>query len=176
MGNDAGMCRGTAQGNGAARERLVERRRAAPVVLLLDEGLELRGSSGEGRDAWQRFARALRELIASHGGDLREDRHVATMTPDETHAVRLMRLGDDGGYVVLMEPFQVRDRMLSVGERYALTVRERQVARLLARGANTGQIAAELGIASSTAVIHVKSIMAKTGTRTRAAAVGRLLE
>ncbi|HEX5495883.1 MAG TPA: HD domain-containing phosphohydrolase [Mycobacteriales bacterium] len=51
-----------------------------------------------------------------------------------------------------------------------LTVRERQVLELLARGASNRQIARRLGITPKTAGNHVERIYAKTGVTTRAAA------
>jgi DNA-binding NarL/FixJ family response regulator len=54
----------------------------------------------------------------------------------------------------------------------ALTVREREVLALLARGLSNSQIGAELGLSSSTVKNHLSSIFAKlaVATRTEAAA------
>ncbi len=97
------------------------------------------------------------------------------MLPDGSYSLQIVPLcGDGNGCALLLDPFAQRDPLHELDERYALTPREREVARLLIDGANTAEIAAALSIAPSTAVIHVKSILAKTGSKTRAAAVGRI--
>jgi DNA-binding CsgD family transcriptional regulator len=49
-----------------------------------------------------------------------------------------------------------------------LTIREFEVARLIAAGLTNGQIAAELDIAPKTASAHVEHILAKLGVMRRA--------
>src|SRR6266849_2326206 len=49
-----------------------------------------------------------------------------------------------------------------------LTGRERDVMRLLALGATTTEVAAELGIATETVRSHARNATRKTGARTRA--------
>ncbi len=56
------------------------------------------------------------------------------------------------------------------GERDALTVREREVLRLIAGGLSNGEIAARLVIAPKTAEHHVGRVLAKLGVRSRAEA------
>jgi DNA-binding CsgD family transcriptional regulator len=56
------------------------------------------------------------------------------------------------------------------GERDALTVREREVLRLVAAGMSNGQIADRLVIAPKTAEHHVGRVLAKLGVRSRAEA------
>jgi len=57
--------------------------------------------------------------------------------------------------------------------RFALTRRQKEVARLLMRGASNKEIASELGCAERTVELHVTALMRKTGTanRTQLAAV-----
>ena len=55
----------------------------------------------------------------------------------------------------------------------ALTMRERDVLRLMAQGLVNRQIAAELGISSHTVKYHVASVLAKLGAHTRTEAVTR---
>ena len=50
-----------------------------------------------------------------------------------------------------------------------LTTREREIARLVARGLANKQVAAKLGIATATVKDHVHNILEKTGFRNRAA-------
>jgi DNA-binding NarL/FixJ family response regulator len=52
-----------------------------------------------------------------------------------------------------------------------LTEREREVLRLMARGATNGEIAAALYVAEATVKTHVGSIFGKLGVRDRAAAI-----
>jgi DNA-binding CsgD family transcriptional regulator len=56
-----------------------------------------------------------------------------------------------------------------------LTHRELEVIRLVAQGANTGQIAAELYLSPATVRSHVRNAMAKTQAHTRAHLVARVL-
>jgi DNA-binding NarL/FixJ family response regulator len=53
-----------------------------------------------------------------------------------------------------------------------LTMREAEILRLIARGLNNPEIAAELVLSSHTVKTHINRIFAKTGSRDRAAAIG----
>ena len=53
-----------------------------------------------------------------------------------------------------------------------LTTREAEILRLIARGLNNPEIAAELVLSSHTVKTHINRIFAKTGSRDRAAAIG----
>ena len=53
----------------------------------------------------------------------------------------------------------------------SLTVREREVLRLLAEGRNQAEIATELYISSKTVATHIQRILAKLGVHSRAEAV-----
>lgn len=55
----------------------------------------------------------------------------------------------------------------------ALTSREREVLRLMARGLGNKGIAAELAISTHTAKYHVASVLTKLGAHTRTEAVSR---
>jgi DNA-binding CsgD family transcriptional regulator len=59
--------------------------------------------------------------------------------------------------------------------RFALTRRQREVARLLMRGASNKEIAAELGCAERTVELHVTALMRKTGTANRTQLAAMLL-
>ncbi len=65
----------------------------------------------------------------------------------------------------------------ALGDDYALTAREVQVARHLVRGAPNTHLARDLGISESTARHHTERVLAKLGVRSRAEvawlAVGR---
>jgi two-component system, NarL family, response regulator len=68
-------------------------------------------------------------------------------------------------------PGEIAARLAEQFPREELSGRERQVLKLLARGASTEEIATELSITTHTVRMHVKTILAKLGARDRAHAV-----
>ncbi|MCG7524998.1 response regulator transcription factor [Streptomyces sp. OfavH-34-F] len=94
------------------------------------------------------------------------------------HAVRLVAEGDS-----LLFPAAVRQLASSYGrdrgnadarsamERAALTEREREVLRLMARGLSNAEIAARLVVGTETVKSHVSAVLAKLGARDRTQAV-----
>lgn len=94
------------------------------------------------------------------------------------HAVRLVAEGDS-----LLFPAAVRQLAASHGraygnatartvlERAALTGREGEVLRLMARGLSNAEIAARLVVGTETVKSHVSSVLAKLGARDRTQAV-----
>ncbi len=62
------------------------------------------------------------------------------------------------------------------GHDFGLTLRESEVAALLARGLSNREIAAALYISEHTVKSHLKSVFRKTGVGTRARAVARIKE
>ncbi|WP_112469948.1 response regulator transcription factor [Streptomyces triticisoli] len=94
------------------------------------------------------------------------------------HAVRLVAEGDS-----LLFPAAVRQLAASFGrehgnaaartamERAALTGREGEVLRLMARGLSNAEIAARLVVGTETVKSHVSSVLAKLGARDRTQAV-----
>lgn len=62
------------------------------------------------------------------------------------------------------------------GHDFGLTLRESEVAALLARGLSNREIAAALFISEHTVKSHLKSVFRKTGVGTRARAVARIKE
>ncbi|MEU2247069.1 response regulator transcription factor [Streptomyces sp. NPDC019224] len=94
------------------------------------------------------------------------------------HAVRLVAEGDS-----LLFPAAVRQLASSYGqdhvntgarlamERAALTEREGEVLRLMARGLSNAEIAARLVVGTETVKSHVSSVLAKLGARDRTQAV-----
>ncbi|HEX6418895.1 MAG TPA: response regulator transcription factor [Acidimicrobiales bacterium] len=65
----------------------------------------------------------------------------------------------------------VRPRLAEAARVDALTEREHDVLRLMARGATNAEIAADLIVSEATVKTHVGSIFAKLGVRDRAAAI-----
>ncbi|GAT82986.1 LuxR family transcriptional regulator [Streptomyces sp. F-3] len=94
------------------------------------------------------------------------------------HAVRLVAEGDS-----LLFPAAVRQLAASFGreygnaaartalERAALTEREGEVLRLMARGLSNAEIAVHLVVGTETVKSHVSSVLAKLGVRDRTQAV-----
>ncbi|MEV0374622.1 response regulator transcription factor [Streptomyces sp. NPDC050636] len=90
------------------------------------------------------------------------------------HAVRLVVEGDS-----LLFPTTLRtmaaghrnERARADFERAALTERERQVLRLMARGLSNAEIAAEIFLGAETVKTHVSSVLGKLGARDRTQAV-----
>lgn len=156
------------------RAQLVERR-AVPAVFVVDMQAQLLSSTPESEELWDRVAPAVRMLLTRMREGLQQGKAVRTLV-DSRYNVRISPLCENGRYVVLAESFRTRDPLRDVSKRYPLTRREREVVRLLISGATTAEIADCLSIAPSTVVLHLKSIMAKTGARSRSAVVGRIVQ
>ena len=112
-----------------------------------------------------------RTLSAGGGGD------VMSAAPNRSLVVRVIRLhGADGAsYAVLAERLKVRQHVDALATQYKLSARERQVLRLLSRGAKNSEIAQQLHIAESTAIFHVKQLLAKTHSRNRTELVSKII-
>ena len=94
-------------------------------------------------------------------------REVAGATKGVTLAVHLFRPDLDGiSALVILRAECPSDRAVLPG----LTPRETAVARLLAAGMATKEIAHRLGVSTHTARHHTERVFAKLGVRTRAAA------
>jgi DNA-binding CsgD family transcriptional regulator len=156
------------------RARLAERR-TIPAVFFLDDSASLASYCHESLDLWEDISARVRSLIVAHRGTLDGNESVRELVGDR-YSIRICRLVGQHGYAVLAESFRTRDPLRDLMERYTLTRREGEVARLLIGGASTAEIAESLCIAPSTVILHVKSIMAKTGSRSRTAVVGRIVQ
>lgn len=74
------------------------------------------------------------------------------------------------GFLLRIEPmFDPRLDALKAKDRFRLTTRELQVARLLAAGSTNDAISAALGISTNTARRHTEKVFAKLGVNVRAA-------
>ncbi|GAA4656778.1 response regulator transcription factor [Streptomyces youssoufiensis] len=90
------------------------------------------------------------------------------------HAVRLVAAGDS-----LLFPAAVRSLAAAHGnararatmERAALTAREEEVLRLMARGLSNAEIAGRLVVGTETVKTHVSAVLGKLGARDRTQAV-----
>jgi DNA-binding CsgD family transcriptional regulator len=82
--------------------------------------------------------------------------------------------GAASGGALVIEPAQAADLAPLFFEAYELSRREKEVARLLARGATTADIGATLFISLHTVRDHVKAILAKVGASSRGELVAKL--
>jgi DNA-binding NarL/FixJ family response regulator len=158
---------------GDAAEALARYREVRPDVALVDLGLP----DGDGV-----------ELIASLRAEFPDGRFIVLTTLDgDEHIYRAVRAGAQAYVLKDMACGEITDavRMVHAGKRLlpsavadkldargpALTARETEVLRLVARGESNKIIAAELGVVEGTVKAHVLSIFAKLGVDDRTAAV-----
>lgn len=163
--------------------------RAVPAIFIVDGSLRLvsyRQDPHERRRdcVIEPTSQQLPELIertvkvlleGRSGGD---DPHaVLSAAPNASVLVRVVPLdgAEEGLYAVLVERFQTRQSLKALAERYALSKREHEALALVVQGAKNTEIASRLQIAESTAVFHVKRLMAKTGARNRTELVAKVV-
>jgi DNA-binding CsgD family transcriptional regulator len=152
------------EGEGAAWRDAVEDCRSMnepfPFTYALFRYAEALSAAGEVDEATAAAYEAV-ELAATMG---------AVPLHDEIEAlIRRARLRAPAS----PQPVQDAGRAAEEGEHFGLTVREREVLRLVADGRSNSEIAEELVISRKTASVHVSNILAKLGvsTRVQAAAV-----
>jgi len=138
---------------------------AGPLDAVRDEGW--------GRDDrdWQSFSDEIRSLVRN----LIEEsgRRGAPPEDGEGQAAVILDLVVDGVRCVLSRsPADEEPRVEGV----ALSPREREVARMVAKGYPNKVIARVLEISSWTVSTHLRRIFAKLGVSTRASMVAQLLE
>ncbi|MFF8814824.1 LuxR C-terminal-related transcriptional regulator [Streptomyces pactum] len=91
------------------------------------------------------------------------------------HASRLTGAdGAPGPIAVIIEPAPAADIASIIADAYELTPRELEITQLIARGLDTGEIAAALVISPHTVRGHVKTVFQKVGVNSRGALVARL--
>jgi DNA-binding CsgD family transcriptional regulator len=88
--------------------------------------------------------------------------------------VKASRIGD-GDIAVSIEPSTPSERMDLYARAHGLSIRESEVLSLLGTGLDSRAIADRLFLSDHTVNDHVKSILAKTGTRTRQLLISRAL-
>lgn len=121
------------------------------------------------------------QLLAGEGGvDGGPARARAHLSGTQWLTLRAARLSgadphDRATIAVTFEPVGPRDRIELYARANGLTPRETELLHRLARGPNTRQVAAEMGLSSHTVPDHLKAIFAKTGTNSRSALVARAL-
>jgi DNA-binding CsgD family transcriptional regulator len=134
---------------------------AAPAIFIVDHRGDLQ-SHAEGAVTWELVAPFVRAVLEHDGNG--KSFHEELL--GERLSVRVAPL-DSGQFVVIAEPIRSRDPLRGMIQRHCLTKRESEVIGCLIEGASTSEIAARLGISPATVILHVKRILAKTGTRTR---------
>lgn len=114
----------------------------------------------------------LRRTLSANG-----QAEVLSAAPNRSIVVRLVRLQGNGhaAFAVIADRVKIRAHMDALAQRYKLSARERQVLRLLSHGAKNSEIASQLHIAESTAIFHVKQLLAKTHSRNRTELVSKII-
>jgi DNA-binding CsgD family transcriptional regulator len=167
-------------------EDVLRQRRIPAIYVVDDDGnvvLSWRASAdedlfngGPGVRLPMRIQQAVTELQRLHAQDP-EVNAVPFRLLDESYVIRVAPISGTLGFftAVFIEPFKARDHLRTGIIKYQLTRREREVVQLLIEGARTSDIAQRLGIAQSTVVLHVKSALAKTHSRSRTEMLGKIL-
>jgi two-component system NarL family response regulator len=157
------------------REGLELYRQHHPDVMLIDLKMPEMGGVEAIRNIRAEFPSAKIIVLSTYQGD--EDIYRALEAGAVTYLLKdtlaekmvgIIREVAGGGRPVLPE---VAERLTGRMFQPALTNREIEVLRLLARGMRNKEIAAELGISDETAQGHVKNILAKLSVHDRTEAV-----
>jgi DNA-binding NarL/FixJ family response regulator len=82
--------------------------------------------------------------------------------------------GDPGSVAVVIEPAHGEEIAPIIVEAYALSPREQEVTRLIARGLGTADIAARLFVSPHTVRDYVKAIFEKVGVSSRGELTAKL--
>jgi DNA-binding CsgD family transcriptional regulator len=159
-----------------------------PGVVLLDADGTVLSVTGEA-DAWlQELASSWRrggsdivihpELLMLSLSTLAEDgdsRRVRLRTCNGTWVIaHASALRGSGQVALVIEPAKASEIAPVVIEAYALTAREVEVTRLVARGLSTDEIAARLFLSRHTIRDHLKAIFEKVGVSSRGELTSRL--
>ena len=162
------------------------RRRDAPAVFVVDGSLRIiccrvdplerrREYLPDGKTLPSVVRRAVVELIRLRAQSEDAPDSIATVA-DGALTVRVVwMVGDVPALTVIVERLKTRNYLRAVERRFNLSQRERQVLRLVLSGGTNHEIAAELQIAESTAVFHVKRLLVKMEARNRTELVAKII-
>jgi DNA-binding CsgD family transcriptional regulator len=167
------------------------RPRVGPVVLLLADDLRVLGQTpdtdvhlralvppAEGRDPIPASAYNVgAQLLAVESG---VDKNPALARVHLSGGVwvslRAARVGGvTGNIAVTIEECSAGERAALFGRAHGLSAREAELLSHLLTGADTRQVASRMFVSANTVQDHLKSIFAKTGTRSRPSLVSRAL-
>ena len=143
--------------------------------LALDDGM---GHDGRAPAALRAVAARARDRRSAGDGPALPAR-ARLRTPGGhwlvMHGCVLEGAGAGGATAVVIEPARAPEIAPLIVEAYGLSAREREVARLVALGASTGEVARELVISPYTVQDHLKAIFDKVGVRSRADLTRRVM-
>lgn len=155
---------------------------AGPVVLLLDDELRVTGRTAAS-DEWLRvllprpdgavpvpasaYNVAAQLLAREAGADDHEAMARVHLADGFWVTARASRLSPGDAIAVTIEPTSADDRLDVFARANGLSARERELLVHLAQGTDTREAAALMFLSPHTVQDHLKSVFAKTGTRTR---------
>ena len=177
----------------AAPARPVQRE-MGPVVLVLDDGLQVTGQTEASRD-WlgllvppppgrapipaSAYNVAAQLIAFERGIDANPPRARVHLIDGVWLTLRAARLsgspGSQGSIAVTIEESSQADRLEIFSLAFGLSGRERELVELLAAGGDTREVANRLFVTEHTVQDHLKSIFEKTSTRSRRTLLSRAL-
>jgi DNA-binding CsgD family transcriptional regulator len=169
--------------------------RPGPVVLLLSPDLRVRAQTAETQDYLRRLVppdggqapvpagayNVAAQLLATEAGvDPRPPRARVHLAGGRWLTLRAARIGEAGppagrDIAVTIETTAPADRAALFARAHAFTPRESEVLGLLIGGADTREVAQQMFLSGHTVQDHLKSIFAKSGTRSRRALLSRVV-
>lgn len=169
--------------------------RPGPVVLLLTSDLRVRAQTAETQDYLRRLVppdgdqapvpagayNVAGQLLATETGvDARPPRARVHLADGLWLTLRAARIGAAGplagrDIAVTIETTTPADRAALFARAHAFTSRESEVLGHLITGADTREVAQQMFLSGHTVQDHLKSIFAKSGTRSRRALLSRVV-
>ena len=163
-------------------------RAAGPVVLLLSEELDVLGQTPQTGEYLRVLVPTDREPIPAAaynvGAQLLANAAGVDTNPPSARVhlaggrwltLRAAAIGADATIAVSIEDSSPAQRLSLFARAYGLSERERDLLGHLAAGADTREVAATLHLSEHTVQDHLKSVFAKTGTRSRRTLLSRAI-
>lgn len=151
---------------------------AGQVIGILhgDRARDARGVDEDDRDTLWSFAQAFgllyeRAALIEHLAAQGDAMPVASAVPPEREVLETVRLDRESSADVAEPPAPDPEPHVDVG----LTVREREVLGLMAKGCSNREVASRLGITQHTAKAHVRHMLRKAGAANRTELVSRYI-
>jgi DNA-binding CsgD family transcriptional regulator len=160
--------------------------RVGPVVLLLSAELDVLGQTPSTRDYLRLLVPSAGEPVPAAaynvGAQLLANQAGVDANPASARVHlaqgRWLTLRADtiaGSLAVSIEDSPPADRLAVFGRAYGLSVRERDLLDHIAGGHDTREVAGLMHLSEHTVQDHLKSVFAKTGTRSRAGLLSRAI-